>query len=134
MFYNLYIRQKGSQACICYSVCYFFFFQAEDGIRDHAQSRGLGDVYKRQDKSNVKSVFDIYDNASLLRKVLMGEATETEKLRAEDLLTLHPELKEQYDELCRRDGLNHSFIRYNHYSSKDAYSRFLRKVGPCTLR
>ena len=22
--------------------------QAEDGIRDHAQSRGLGDVYKRQ--------------------------------------------------------------------------------------
>ena len=23
-------------------------FQAEDGIRDHAQSRGLGDVYKRQ--------------------------------------------------------------------------------------
>eukprot|EP00825_Cyclidium_porcatum_P046853 TRINITY_DN7481_c0_g1_i1.p1 TRINITY_DN7481_c0_g1~~TRINITY_DN7481_c0_g1_i1.p1 ORF type:complete len:154 (-),score=36.20 TRINITY_DN7481_c0_g1_i1:152-613(-) len=28
--------------------CFFFFFQAEDGIRDHAQSRGLGDVYKRQ--------------------------------------------------------------------------------------
>ena len=27
---------------------YSFFFQAEDGIRDHAQSRGLGDVYKRQ--------------------------------------------------------------------------------------
>eukprot|EP00825_Cyclidium_porcatum_P003347 TRINITY_DN11557_c0_g1_i4.p1 TRINITY_DN11557_c0_g1~~TRINITY_DN11557_c0_g1_i4.p1 ORF type:complete len:222 (-),score=42.90 TRINITY_DN11557_c0_g1_i4:160-825(-) len=27
---------------------FFFFFQAEDGIRDHAQSRGLGDVYKRQ--------------------------------------------------------------------------------------
>eukprot|EP00825_Cyclidium_porcatum_P022404 TRINITY_DN24688_c0_g1_i1.p3 TRINITY_DN24688_c0_g1~~TRINITY_DN24688_c0_g1_i1.p3 ORF type:complete len:144 (-),score=14.24 TRINITY_DN24688_c0_g1_i1:99-530(-) len=26
-----------------------FFFQAEDGIRDHAQSRGLGDVYKRQE-------------------------------------------------------------------------------------
>ena len=26
----------------------FFFFQAEDGIRDLARSRGLGDVYKRQ--------------------------------------------------------------------------------------
>ena len=24
------------------------FFQAEDGIRDHNGSRGLGDVYKRQ--------------------------------------------------------------------------------------
>ena len=30
----------------------FFFFQAEDGIRDLVRSRGLGDVYKRQ-------VFDV---------------------------------------------------------------------------
>ena len=27
----------------------YFFFQAEDGIRDLVRSRGLGDVYKRQD-------------------------------------------------------------------------------------
>src|SRR5678816_2522426 len=27
---------------------FFFFFQAEDGIRDAQESRGLGDVYKRQ--------------------------------------------------------------------------------------
>ena len=34
------------------SVCVwkFFFFQAEDGIRDLVRSRGLGDVYKRQCK------------------------------------------------------------------------------------
>ena len=33
--------------CVC--VCVFFlFFQAEDGIRDAQESRGLGDVYKRQ--------------------------------------------------------------------------------------
>ncbi len=25
-----------------------FFFQAEDGIRDGQETRGLGDVYKRQ--------------------------------------------------------------------------------------
>eukprot|EP00657_Telonema_sp_P-1_P008896 TRINITY_DN31215_c0_g1_i1.p1 TRINITY_DN31215_c0_g1~~TRINITY_DN31215_c0_g1_i1.p1 ORF type:complete len:100 (+),score=41.05 TRINITY_DN31215_c0_g1_i1:47-346(+) len=34
-----------------YFVCIsfvFFFFQAEDGIRDLVRSRGLGDVYKRQ--------------------------------------------------------------------------------------
>ena len=30
------------------SVFVFFFFQAEDGIRDRSPSRGLGDVYKRQ--------------------------------------------------------------------------------------
>ena len=28
---------------------FFFFFQAEDGIRDAQESRGLGDVYKRQE-------------------------------------------------------------------------------------
>ncbi len=33
--------------------CIFFFFQAEDGIRDTDRSRGLGDVYKRQDYSGI---------------------------------------------------------------------------------
>ena len=33
---------------LCIIFC--FFFQAEDGIRDLVRSRGLGDVYKRQDK------------------------------------------------------------------------------------
>ena len=31
-----------------------FFFQAEDGIRDAQESRGLGDVYKRQIESQPK--------------------------------------------------------------------------------
>ena len=34
------------QFCECFY--FFFFFQAEDGIRDLVRSRGLGDVYKRQ--------------------------------------------------------------------------------------
>ena len=33
----------------CVTVSVIFFFQAEDGIRDLVRSRGLGDVYKRQD-------------------------------------------------------------------------------------
>ena len=33
---------------LCCIVVLFFFFQAEDGIRDAQESRGLGDVYKRQ--------------------------------------------------------------------------------------
>ncbi len=32
----------------CFCVCCFFFFQAEDGIRDLVRSRGLGEVFKRQ--------------------------------------------------------------------------------------
>ena len=31
-----------------------FFCEAEDGIRDRVRSRGLGDVYKRQDKDCTK--------------------------------------------------------------------------------
>ena len=33
---------------VALSFSVFFFFQAEDGIRDLVRSRGLGDVYKRQ--------------------------------------------------------------------------------------
>ena len=34
--------------CVYVMMTLFFFFQAEDGIRDLVRSRGLGDVYKRQ--------------------------------------------------------------------------------------
>ena len=42
---------------ICLKIFYVslllvFFFQAEDGIRDLVRSRGLGDVYKRQEYAN----------------------------------------------------------------------------------
>ena len=39
---------KRSKECM-YVVYYCFFFQAEDGIRGAQESRGLGDVYKRQE-------------------------------------------------------------------------------------
>ena len=38
---------------IC-AICSYFFFQAEDGIRDLVRSRGLGDVYKRQHQMRVE--------------------------------------------------------------------------------
>ena len=36
-----------------------FFFQAEDGIRDAQESRGLGDVYKRQEETSVLLPLDM---------------------------------------------------------------------------
>ena len=43
---------------IVFTCVVFFFFQAEDGIRDLVRSRGLGDVYKRQadDRAQVAGV------------------------------------------------------------------------------
>ena len=43
----MHVRQCG-KAPRTLSELVFFFFQAEDGIRDLVRSRGLGDVYKRQ--------------------------------------------------------------------------------------
>ena len=43
--------KNGSELEMELLLCRFvdvFFFQAEDGIRDAQESRGLGDVYKRQ--------------------------------------------------------------------------------------
>eukprot|EP00657_Telonema_sp_P-1_P004427 TRINITY_DN20243_c0_g1_i1.p1 TRINITY_DN20243_c0_g1~~TRINITY_DN20243_c0_g1_i1.p1 ORF type:complete len:123 (-),score=52.50 TRINITY_DN20243_c0_g1_i1:79-447(-) len=39
-------------------MCFFFFFQAEDGIRDLVRSRGLGDVYKRQYQRRARGRYD----------------------------------------------------------------------------
>ena len=47
-------RQSGSERLFC------FFFQAEDGIRDLVRSRGLGDVYKRQEERYCKTLQDLW--------------------------------------------------------------------------
>ena len=41
---------------ILWWLCDDFLFQAEDGIRDLVRSRGLGDVYKRQDEDSLKKM------------------------------------------------------------------------------
>ena len=45
----------------------YFFFQAEDGIRDLVRSRGLGDVYKRQGLSVSQLVSTAWASASTFR-------------------------------------------------------------------
>ena len=49
----------------------FFFFQAEDGIRDLVRSRGLGDVYKRQ---------VLKGSASAARKAVFMSLSESAKI------------------------------------------------------
>ena len=51
-------------------MCVIFFFQAEDGILDAQGSRGLGDVYKRQEVK--ESLFS--DRVRLIAPVIMGAA------------------------------------------------------------
>ena len=59
-----------------YYFCFFFiyfFFQAEDGIRDLVRSRGLGDVYKRQEYMN-KSFLNFVKCAKL-QKLGIGSSS-----------------------------------------------------------
>ena len=44
-----------------------FFFQAEDGIRDRSPSRGLGDVYKRQNDYEM-GTFVVECNEEIIHK------------------------------------------------------------------
>ena len=53
MYWCCMVRWGGSRI----DGCGFFFFQAEDGIRDLVRSRGLGDVYKRQDCGPALEIF-----------------------------------------------------------------------------
>ena len=53
-----------------------FFFQAEDGIRDLVRSRGLGDVYKRQEPLLIRGAcpHDCPDTCGTLVEVVDGRA------------------------------------------------------------
>ena len=60
--------------CVYLFVFVFFFFQAEDGIRDRSPSRGLGDVYKRQELKRLffEIDFKYTDNVLETRKNIMN--------------------------------------------------------------
>src|SRR5674536_162016 len=58
---------------------YFFFFQAEDGIRDAQESRGLGDVYKRNVWMRLRRAGLI---ASAQRSMSFGDARERPQITA----------------------------------------------------
>ena len=54
--------------CFVFGVFFFFFFQAEDGIRDLVRSRGLGDVYKRQERRPRRRLHVYSPNPSSVRR------------------------------------------------------------------
>ena len=71
---------------IMYVIRMFVFFQAEDGIRDLVRSRGLGDVYKRQNpvsshfiiNANQFDSYRLYDAKGVL--VQIGSLTSVTRI------------------------------------------------------
>ncbi len=88
----MYVARRG--------VLVFFFFQAEDGIRDVERSRGLGDVYKGQDMDHsCGGVCACSTCHVIVRQGLesCNEATDDE----EDMLDLAPGLEPQSRLACQ---------------------------------
>ena len=63
----------------------FFFFQAEDGIRDLVRSRGLGDVYKRQVEHVLLAMFKFDFKASQYLKKHGGNYEKIRNLIIDEL-------------------------------------------------
>ena len=59
----------------------FFFFQAEDGIRDAQESRGLGDVYKRQTEGYELTLTAMISRGVGIPVIASGGAGRPEHLR-----------------------------------------------------
>ena len=66
LFVHVCILSSSDISTIALPCCFLvFFFQAEDGIRDLVRSRGLGDVYKRQDH-NIRFISPPWVERSLM--------------------------------------------------------------------
>ena len=90
------------------------FFQAEDGIRDAQESRGLGDVYKRQ-------ISEIAEVLSTTRQNIKQIAL---KLQEKEFIAIE---KDQKDKRVLRLRLTEKNRRYWE-SNKDEDEAFIRSL------
>ncbi|MBD3588810.1 FecR domain-containing protein [Bacteroides sp. GM023] len=77
----------------------------------------------------MKKFENVYQDAALMRKVLLGEANETEQQELEKRLAECPDLQKVYEQLQNGETLKVAFGEYQNYSSKKAYQSFLQKIG-----
>lgn len=86
-------------------------------------------MYNNNKESEIlKKNYNISEDALLLKKLILDEATNEEKLRAEKLLASNPKLRKQFDLLRKESVINESFNHYSKYSGKKAYNNFLHVV------
>lgn len=77
----------------------------------------------------MKKFENVYQDAALMKKVLLGEANELEQQELEKRLAECPDLQRVYEQLQNGETLRVAFGEYKNYSSKKAYESFLQKIG-----
>lgn len=76
----------------------------------------------------MKNSENIYNDAALMKKSLLGEASEAEQQELENRLAECPELQQIYEQLQNGETLKTAFGEYQNYSSKKAYRSFLQHI------
>ena len=116
-----------------------FFFQAEDGIRDAQESRGLGDVYKRQLLSRLTRVEEKWLSHEETEQMYLAKIAELEENNRKTLAKIEEQYrndienqKERYETTLKVDILpalkdGDSWIVAEHYATAQAGSCFLEK-------
>lgn len=77
----------------------------------------------------MKKFENVYQDAALMKKALLGEANESEQQELEKRLAECPDLQKVYEQLQNGETLRVAFEEYKNYSSKKAYESFLLKIG-----
>lgn len=77
----------------------------------------------------MKKFENVYPDAALMKKVLLGEADEAEQREFDKRLSECPELQKVYGQLQDGATLDAAFEEYRRYSSTEAYRSFLRSIG-----
>ena len=80
-------------------------------------------------KNKMKKFENVYQDAALMKKALLGEANESEQQELEKRLAECPDLQKVYEQLQNGETLRVAFEEYKNYSSKKAYESFLQKIG-----
>lgn len=77
----------------------------------------------------MKKFENVYQDAALMKKALLGEANESEQQELEKRLAECPDLQNVFEQLQNGETLRVAFEEYKNYSSKKAYESFLQKIG-----
>lgn len=77
----------------------------------------------------MKKFENVYQDAALMRRVLLGEADEAEQQELEKQLEECSDLRKIYEQLQNSETLKAAFKERQNYSSKKAYQSFLQKIG-----
>ena len=77
----------------------------------------------------MKKFENVYQDAALMRRVLLGEADEAEQQELEKRLEECSDLRKINEQLQNGETLKAAFKERQNYSSKKAYQSFLQKIG-----